>query len=169
MRSRKLPITYDYLSPRESYLLNTTLSDYLPQLSQPSIEHEHRLSSILKGHQQDLPQSHHLVFFPPSMPNSQTIPDGTDPFHSPRGLFTRRMWVGGDVHFNNNPLARLQLDGLRAACLDRVIDASVKKKQSKRVTFCGRKAGEHKWTLWAEAEQDDIEAKAEVITEEAKD
>ncbi len=128
LRSRTIPVVYDYLSPRESYLLSLTLSDHLPRFSQQDVYPQPRLPSIRDGF--DLPPSHHLVYFPPTMPISRTLPDGTDPLHSPQGQFTRRMWAGGEVHFNNRPSARLRLDGSRAAFVDRIANVSVKKAET---------------------------------------
>ncbi|KAM6500486.1 hypothetical protein JOM56_003500 [Amanita muscaria] len=48
---------------------------------------------------------HHLAFFHPRTPETKLRPDGTDPVLCPPEPFTRRMWAGGAVIWNNaNPL-----------------------------------------------------------------
>ncbi|KAJ9143431.1 Mesaconyl-C(4)-CoA hydratase [Pleurostoma richardsiae] len=130
MKARRLPIIYDYLSPRQSYMLSMTLSDYLPRFGDSDGSYtEPRLPSALED-KFHLPPSHHLVHFPPMLPDSMTLPDGTDPRQSPGAPFTRRMWAGGEVHFNNNPALRMVLGGGRAACMERIIDVVVKRPDS---------------------------------------
>ncbi|CAI4214030.1 unnamed protein product [Parascedosporium putredinis] len=40
------------------------------------------------------------------------------------------MWAGGEVHMNPLPERRLRLDGSRAACVERILDVSVKKAET---------------------------------------
>lgn len=49
-----------------------------------------------------MPQPYHLVYFNPATPLSSLFPDGTDPLHSPGAPFTRRMWAGGDISFDDH-------------------------------------------------------------------
>ena len=48
----------------------------------------------------------HLVFFNPHSPSETLGADGSDTaFNPPGGVFTRRMWAGGQLHFHtSNPL-----------------------------------------------------------------
>lgn len=110
-----------------------------------------------------LPPGHHLIHFPPSIPGSELLPDGTDPLQSPGAPFVRRMWAGGSVRFDNTAAKRLRLDGKRAACLESIRDVSVKGKEGservfvgieRRVGRCGEHEGEDsiRDRLWAQDE-----------------
>ncbi|KAL0955748.1 hypothetical protein HGRIS_001963 [Hohenbuehelia grisea] len=44
---------------------------------------------------------HHLVFFHPRHPEAKLRADGTEPDFCPPEPFTRRMWVGGKIQWNN--------------------------------------------------------------------
>lgn len=122
LTSRKLPLAFDYLHPQPSHLLNLTLSGLL---SSPSNSHDTTLPSI--KHRYRLPAGHHLVYFPPQIPLSQLLPDGTDDLHSPGGPFTRRLWAGGRVRFADSDSLRLKGD--RAVCLESIRDVVVKGKE----------------------------------------
>lgn len=64
-----------------------------------------------------MPVGHHLVYFPPQLPLSQLLPDGTDTLHTPGPPFNRRLWAGGSVRFGSlGPL----LDGSRAVCIETI-------------------------------------------------
>ena len=136
MKARKLPIIYDYLSPQQSHLLNVALSDHLPHVGVRDGDTTYYTDTgpTLPSATNDkfhLPPSHHLVYFPPVIRDATTLPDGTDPLHSPGPPFTRRMWAGGEMHFRNHPAtAPLTLDAARAACLERIADVAVKKPDS---------------------------------------
>ena len=54
-----------------------------------------------------IPQGHHLVYFPPPVPDRSLLPDGTDSLHSPGAPFIKRLWGGGSLVFNQEE--RLQL------------------------------------------------------------
>ncbi|KAF7904546.1 hypothetical protein EAF00_001880 [Botryotinia globosa] len=73
-----------------------------------------------------LPQSHHLVYFSPQIPHDALLPDGTDPLQSPGPPFARRMWAGGSLVFNTTSGEQLRLGNMRAACIERIVDVSVK-------------------------------------------
>lgn len=116
--SRRLPLTYDYLTPQPSHLLNLTLADLNPRFhtsdeTLPSIE---RL--------RPLPIGHHSVYFPTQLPLSRLLPDGTDDLHSPGKPFTRRLWARGAVRWS--PSAGLWLTGKRAVCLETIRDVTGK-------------------------------------------
>lgn len=124
MMARTFPLLFDDLVPRQGYLLNATLCDYLPASNDARPYAKPRLPSTAEPTL--LPPAHHLVYFPPNMPDSLTLPDGTDPNQSPGKPFTRRMWAGGEVEFNNAKGSRLSLDGSRVACVERVADLAIK-------------------------------------------
>jgi hydroxyacyl-ACP dehydratase HTD2-like protein with hotdog domain len=113
LKSRSLPILYDYLNPQASHLLTTTLLSYLPFLSTTTST---RLPSTASPH--PLPPAHHLVYFPTPTTPSSLLPDGTDTLHSPGEPFTHRLWAGGHIRFPaaGGPL----LNGARAALVETI-------------------------------------------------
>ncbi|KAK7735305.1 hypothetical protein SLS53_007536 [Cytospora paraplurivora] len=128
---------YDYLTPTNSHLLNVTLAGHFPPPTSstttsdeaghwilPSISpsSSSSSSSLAPPRGPPLPQGHHLVYFPATHPTSALRPDGTDTDHWPGPPFTRRLWAGGSVHFND----ALRLDGRRAVCVERVEDVRLK-------------------------------------------
>ncbi|PYH40669.1 uncharacterized protein BP01DRAFT_419281 [Aspergillus saccharolyticus JOP 1030-1] len=114
LTAQSLPLTFDYIYPQQSFLLDRTLTDILPQLSGVSTD----LPSITNPSR--LPPGHHLVYFPPQVSLSRILPDGTDCLHFPGYPFTRRLWAGGSVRF---PATRdLLLDGRRAVCIETIRD-----------------------------------------------
>ncbi|KAI9661636.1 MAG: hypothetical protein M1821_008874 [Bathelium mastoideum] len=158
--SRRLPILYDYLTPVPSHLLTTTLIDFLP----PSFA-QHYLSSSSSNTTTSstpnpplpsttnppitsLPPAYHLIHFPPPTPPSALLPDGTDPLQSPGTPFVRRMWAGGALRFNpsshKSRSGSVSLRGQRAACVERIVDVSVKGREGEEKVFVGieRRVGE---------------------------
>ncbi|RAL08378.1 uncharacterized protein BO97DRAFT_354162 [Aspergillus homomorphus CBS 101889] len=118
LTAQPLPFAFDYIYPQQSFLLDRTFSGFLPQPDAPL----DALPSINKP--SCLPPGHHLVYFPPQVPLSQLLPDGTDILHYPGYPFTRRLWAGGTVRF---PATRdLLLDGRRAVCIETIRDVLVK-------------------------------------------
>jgi hypothetical protein len=144
LTSRPLNITYDYLSPTPSHLLNISLRDFLPSscypkyfnASSPTLPCITPVNSPAGG-LHPLHQGHHLVYFPPPVPHHGLLPDGTDTLHSPPAPtpFTRRLWAGGSVTFNPLPAARLCLDGARAACIEGIRDVTIKGKEGDEKVF----------------------------------
>lgn len=125
LKTRRLPLTFDYLSPQPSHLLNLTLRDILPEASTSSLQKScssNKLSSVLQPHR--MSPGHHLVYFPPQVPISQLLADGTDVLHTPGPPFTRRLWGGGSVRFPSDigPLLHCQ----RAVCVERIRDVFIK-------------------------------------------
>lgn len=116
LMTRRLPLTYDYLHPQPSHLLNLTLADVHPKV--PLGYRDTTLPSSQRLRR--LPAGHHLVYFPPQLPLSQLLPDGTDTLHSPGEPFTRRLWAGGRTRFSRS--AGLWLKGDRAVCLETIRD-----------------------------------------------
>ncbi|KAK0522567.1 hypothetical protein OC835_006529 [Tilletia horrida] len=58
----------------------------------------------LPAHGEPLLPAEHLVYFTPRVPSSILAPDGSDPsFNPPGGVFTRRMWAGGEMDFLHHP------------------------------------------------------------------
>ncbi|KAI9371118.1 hypothetical protein BJX61DRAFT_43818 [Aspergillus egyptiacus] len=121
LTSRQLPLSFDYLYPQPSHLLDLTLADLFPRsgifsrtgTTLPSISHPSQLTP-----------GHHLVYFPPQVPLSQLLPDGTDTLHIPGAPFNRRLWAGGSVKFSST--RNLLLDGGRAVCIESVRDVITK-------------------------------------------
>lgn len=131
LTTRKLPLTYDYLHPQPSHLLNLTLADLLAQSqsrSDPSETQTHAQTvpvPVLPSIQRPspLPIAHHLIYFPPQVSLSQLLPDGTDILHTPGDPFNRRLWAGGNIRFPRpDPL----LDGSRAVCIESIRNVTVK-------------------------------------------
>ncbi|KAL8750897.1 MAG: hypothetical protein Q9199_006781 [Rusavskia elegans] len=91
MTSRKLPELYDDCSKIRSDLLDATLHDVLPY-------QEYSIGLTRKF----MPQSYHLIYFHSATRLSSLFPDGTDPLHSPGMPFTRRMWAGGNITFDDH-------------------------------------------------------------------
>lgn len=118
LTTRTLPLTYDYLHPQPSHLLNLTLLDLLRQ---PPSDHHTTLPSITNPPR--LPPGHHLIYFPPQVPLSQLLPDGTDTLHTPGEPFDRRLWAGGSVKFAD---PELLLNGRRAVCIESIRNVAVK-------------------------------------------
>ncbi|KAL3481869.1 hypothetical protein BJX99DRAFT_132516 [Aspergillus californicus] len=121
LTSRKLPLSFDYLSPQPSHLLNLTLTDLLPN-STFSSRTQNDLPCISRP--AHLPPGHHIVYFPPQVTPSQLLPDGTDALHTPGPPFNRRLWAGGSVKFSAT--RNLLLDGSRAVCIEEIRDVIVK-------------------------------------------
>lgn len=116
LTTRNLPLTYDYLHPQPSHLLNLTLQDLLP-----SAPVDRTLPSIRNS--SPLPVGHHLIYFPPQVTLSQLLPDCTDTLHTPGEPFNRRLWAGGNLRF---PAPSPLLDGSRAVCLESIRNVTVK-------------------------------------------
>lgn len=138
--SRPLNITYDYLSPTPSHLLNVSLRDFFPSSCYSKYFNANnitlpRIASPQKPH--PLHQGHHLVYFPPAIPHHGLLPDGTDTLHSPPSPtpFTRRLWAGGSVTFHPSPQSRLYLNGARVACVEGIRDVTIKGKAGDEKIF----------------------------------
>ncbi len=92
--------------------LKSTLTAFVPRISIADLE-------------ASLPLASTLTRFNARVLDKHLLPDGTDPAHSPKGPWVRRMWAGGSVVLN--PGRQLFLDnpltlGSRAACLERIKD-----------------------------------------------
>lgn len=159
LTAKRLPLTYDYLQPQTSHLLNVTLLDLLRQSSQLRAG-----STTLPSIQNPcpLPAGHHLVYFPPQVTLSQLLPDGTDTLHSPGEPFNRRLWGGGNVRF---PVAGPFLDGSRAVCIESIRNVALKGREGdeKVIVTIERRVGtvpeeeepDQTWNrLWKENEDD---------------
>ncbi|KAL7268475.1 hypothetical protein RUND412_008898 [Rhizina undulata] len=90
--NRKLPVIRDFISPQNTHLLDVSLSPYLQ--TSVSTEHPQVSGEIAPGH--------YLVYFPPQNLESSLLFDGADAEQSPGDEWTRRMWAGGSVHFNEH-------------------------------------------------------------------
>lgn len=56
-----------------------------------------------------IPPGHHLVYFTPSILESELGLDGTDRTVNPLSPFTRRMWAGGELRWNQHEKALLKV------------------------------------------------------------
>ncbi|KAK0512765.1 hypothetical protein JMJ35_004782 [Cladonia borealis] len=132
MTARKLATISDVLTAIPTRLLNASLTDYLP--------------NHFKAQPFTLPYGYHLVHFPPPIRSSKLLPDGTDPMQSPGGLFTRRMWAGGDIIFGPSG----KLDNSYIHCVERISNVQVRGLEEdqkifvsiERSVFPGKKAGD---------------------------
>jgi len=122
LTSRPKNYIFDYLTPTPSHLLNITLSDFLPDSCQPySFSKQNLELPTAYSHCSDtlpLPQGHHIVYFPPQVPSSCLLPDGTDYLQSPGSPFDRRMWAGGSLHFDPQLSNQLLLSNSRVYCTE---------------------------------------------------
>jgi len=139
LTSRPKNYIFDYLSPTPSHLLNITLSDFLPESCQPSSFS--RTSLELPATNSDcsngipLPQGHHLVYFPPQVPSSSLLADGTDHLQSPGSPFDRRMWAGGSLHFDPQTSNQLLLSNDRVYCAESMTNVVVRGKDRDEKIF----------------------------------
>lgn len=154
LTNRKLPLSFDYLHPQPSHLLNLTLCDLLPH--SPDSHVQTTLPSIQRP--TSLPIGHHLIYFPPQVPLSQLLPDGTDVLHTPGSPFNRRLWAGGSLRF---PTKAPLLDGSRAVCIESIRNVTVKGREEKVIVTIERRVGtvpegedeNQTWNrIWAEDE-----------------
>lgn len=135
LTARRLPLVYDYLVPTSSHLLNIALADILPSSSAADGTATPTLPTLTTSPSGALPQTHHLIYFPPPIPGAQLLPDGTDPLQSPGPPFVRRMWAGGAVSWA--AANTLPLDGARAACLEAIRSVAVKGTPGSEKIFVG--------------------------------
>lgn len=94
--SKPLSLRKQYLDANQLHLLNITLGRTPPSPDPPP-------------HGTPIPPGHHLVYFTPSIPESDLGPDGTDRTVNPLRPFTRRMWAGGELTWTQDPKARLRI------------------------------------------------------------
>ncbi|KAL8791493.1 MAG: hypothetical protein Q9213_000110 [Squamulea squamosa] len=109
--SRKLPELYDDCTKIRSDLLDATLHDVLP----------HQKKGGGKSGK-CMPQPYHLIYFPTPTRLSSLYPDGTDAIHAPGPPFTRRMWAGGDITFDDH----LNFRSTRFRCKESITDVNIK-------------------------------------------
>jgi hydroxyacyl-ACP dehydratase HTD2-like protein with hotdog domain len=146
--SRRLNYIHDYITPTSSHLLNLSLSDHIPTPCQPPTfdpsSSSLPASAVFSNLSNKLPQSHHIVYFPPQHPQKLLLPDGTDADHSPGEPFTRRMWAGGSLHFARPSDASLTMSGRRAVCIEGVRDVTMvgSKEEEKVFVHIERQMGE---------------------------
>jgi len=95
---RPLPSITDWLTPQNSHLLSLSTSHYL-RTPIP------RSTPQTTG---ELPPGHHLVYFPPQLPERLLLPDGSDAEQSPGPQWPRRLWAGGSIAYSRDPGNRLQ-------------------------------------------------------------
>ncbi|KAI1761719.1 HotDog domain-containing protein [Hypoxylon sp. FL1150] len=134
MLARPAQISWDVMSPTNSSLLNIALADFIPESCQAPAWRAGARGIDAVGPDTGLPQGHHLVYFPLQKRASELCHDGTDPLHSPGGVFERRMWAGGSVEFANDDAA-FRLDARTVVCRERVEDVTVKGAEGQEKVF----------------------------------
>ncbi|KAG9236639.1 hypothetical protein BJ875DRAFT_215884 [Amylocarpus encephaloides] len=114
-------ISYDYLTPTSSHLLNLTLADILPEECWAPNFSASDLTLPVVG-DTPLPEGHHLVYCPPQLLARDLLEDGTDNMHHPGRPFTRRLWTSGNLRFHSRPEDGLpmKLDGRRVFCREKI-------------------------------------------------
>ncbi|KAI2636454.1 hypothetical protein GGS26DRAFT_549178 [Hypomontagnella submonticulosa] len=122
MLARAPQLSWDVMSPTNSSLLNIALADFIPESCQAPAYQSGAKSIDKVDASYELPQGHHLVYFPLQKTASELCPDGTDPFHSPGGPFERRIWAGGSIEFNDT----FRFDSSPVVCWEKVDDVTVK-------------------------------------------
>lgn len=128
LTTRLLPLSYDYLTPQPSHLLNLSLPELLHsgQYSEQSDNNDRdrrKLPSVTQPIR--MPSGHHLVYFPPQVTLSELLPDGTDILHTPGEPFHRRLWAGGKITFPQLDADNLLLNGQRAVCVENIDNVDV--------------------------------------------
>ncbi|EEA24671.1 hypothetical protein TMatcc_007766 [Talaromyces marneffei ATCC 18224] len=130
LTTRVLPLSYDYLTPQQSHLLDISLPELLR-----SRQHGEQLKSNDRDRRKlpsvtqplHMPSGHHLVYFPPQVTLSDLLPDGTDILHTPGEPFNRRLWAGGKITFPQlgGDAGNLLLNGQRAVCVETIDNVDV--------------------------------------------
>ncbi|XP_014559933.1 hypothetical protein COCVIDRAFT_90423 [Bipolaris victoriae FI3] len=82
----------EHLTAPPEYKLSQTLTGFLPR----------DFCHAPGRRNQIIPFGHHLIWFNPSLPTHDLLPDGTDASHSPGGPWVRRMWAGGSMQAKPN-------------------------------------------------------------------
>ncbi|RPA83816.1 hypothetical protein BJ508DRAFT_413153 [Ascobolus immersus RN42] len=100
----------DFISPTPTFLLRTALSSHFNQ-EPPS-------SLLSKG--SPIPQTNHLVYFPPHVPETLLYQDGHNSEQSPGIGYMRTMWTGHEMEFDENPDNALRI-GDEAVMTEQVI------------------------------------------------
>ncbi|KAL8734523.1 MAG: hypothetical protein Q9166_001423 [cf. Caloplaca sp. 2 TL-2023] len=122
MTARKLPQLHDEGSKMRSDLMDATFYDVLPNRD---------FFRMGKSHDR-IPEGYHLIYFHPATPLSSLFPDGTDPIHSPGLPFTRRMWAGGDISFDDDLEVR---DRVFLRCNESITDVEIKGNEGEEKVF----------------------------------
>ncbi|KAK0622918.1 hypothetical protein B0T14DRAFT_494485 [Immersiella caudata] len=98
MAFREPKLMLDTIVPMNSHLLDHALADHLPPDPKYEAKKQSRRWVTFQDYGQ-VPDGHHLVYWPLQAPKSGLMPDGTDPDHFPGGPFVRRMWAGGSIQY----------------------------------------------------------------------
>ncbi|PGH05964.1 hypothetical protein AJ79_06653 [Helicocarpus griseus UAMH5409] len=169
LTTRRLPLAYDYLTPQQSHLLNLSLSGFISPPPHPSTSNNATTLPSTHRNPPLMPPGHHLVYFPPQIPSSHLLPDGTDTLHYPGPPFNRRLWAGGYVRFYGGKGAGgsgpLRLNGQRAVCLEGIRDVTIKGREGEEKVFV---AVERRVAAVEEGEQEE-EVRRRVWTEDEKE
>jgi len=145
LKKRIWTTQHDYLSPTPSQLLNISLADFFPDSCYPRSFNKNDLNIPPESKKSlILPQGHHLVYFPPLIPDSNLLPDGTDPLHSPGPPFVRRMWAGGSLQFNFSQTRQFIANGMSVYMQEGISDVSIKGTEGAEKVFVTIKRGYNK-------------------------
>ncbi|KAL7626821.1 hypothetical protein AAE478_003595 [Parahypoxylon ruwenzoriense] len=120
--ARPPQLSWDVMSPTNSALLNIALNDYIPLSCQARAYQAGARGIETYSAQCELPEGHHLVYFPLQKTAKDLLADGTDPFPNPGYPYVRRMWAGGSIEFNNE----FRLDSKPVVCKESIDDVTVK-------------------------------------------
>ena len=89
-------------SPKEQVLVDTLHKERLADLHITLPTRDGTRRPLHRPvHSEALGYGHHLVFFHPHRPETMLRPDGTEADFCPPQPFTRRMWAGGRITWNN--------------------------------------------------------------------
>ncbi|KAI5922245.1 hypothetical protein F4810DRAFT_675150 [Camillea tinctor] len=138
--SRVPRMTWDVMHPTNSHLLNLALAGVIPKryqfshfrlpdgsrdttdLDEPLSQNDVDIAAWFLGKGPEdsyrLPPGHHFVYFPLQLAANALCPDGTDPFPSPGGPWTRRLWAGGALSNLDGNMLRLR--GGPAVCAEHI-------------------------------------------------
>ncbi|KAL2068145.1 hypothetical protein VTL71DRAFT_16243 [Oculimacula yallundae] len=144
LTSRPRRRTYEKITTNPWELLDVSLADFLPPSCRAPNVNRQDLEELkswdaIQGlrpekPRRSLPQGYHLIHFPPSVPDSDLLPDGTDSLQSPGGPFLKRLWAGGSIQFNN--IERFQMTTNKTAvCQETIADVKVKGREGQEKVF----------------------------------
>ncbi|KAK0099886.1 hypothetical protein ONS95_013290 [Cadophora gregata] len=136
LTSRPRNTSIDYISPIPWNLLNISLADFLPSSCQPRNFNPagDPTDAAVDVTSTALPQGHHLVYFPPPVPDSSLLRDGTDSLHSPGAPFVKRLWGGGSIVFSQEEKFQIVPKKL-AVCGEEITDVNVKGVEGQEKVF----------------------------------
>ena len=121
----RLPnICTDKRNNEQAVLLWNTLLDFLPKQYTDALS-EKRITSPY------MPPGYQLIYFPFEGPLSSLKDDGTDPAQSPGAPYSRLMWAGGFMHFDQPVPYRSE----NRQCIETIRNVQVKGRESDEKVF----------------------------------